>query len=77
MEPVCESRLLEILRTTRALLDYYEAREETPAQAIDELKKCMQRAIDELACIAKVKRPPEREGLSTSNEDSKSPAASG
>ena len=75
MEPVCESRLLEILRTTRALLDYYEAHEEIPAQTIDELKKCMQRAIDELASIAKEKRPPEPEALRSSNEDSESSAA--
>jgi hypothetical protein len=49
------TRLLQILRTTLALVKYYEGHPDT-AESMNDVKKAMQRAIDELALLEAAER---------------------
>jgi hypothetical protein len=62
MMPDSTTRLLQILRTTLALVKYYEGH---PASAatLQELKESMQRAIDDLAAIEAAENTPEASKL--------------
>ena len=61
MMPDSTTRLLQILRTTLALIKYYEGH---PASAavLRDLKWNMQHAIDDLATIESVERAPDLRG---------------
>lgn len=55
--PDSTTRLLQILRTSLALVKYYEGHPDSAASMID-LKKSMQRAIDALAAIEAAESAP-------------------
>jgi len=44
-----KSNLLEILRATQSLMQYFEERDGDRAECLVELRRCMQRTIAELA----------------------------
>jgi hypothetical protein len=54
------TRLLQILRTTEALIKYYEGHPDSAAVLVD-LKKHLRRTIEELAMIDAAERAGERQ----------------
>jgi hypothetical protein len=48
--------MLQILRTTHALIKYYEGSDDSSAASIAELQSCMQRTINQLSAIAEAEK---------------------
>jgi hypothetical protein len=68
MVPDPTGRLLQILRTTLALIKYYEGHPAT-AGSMMELKRGMQRAIDDLARLEAAEKSRERDDAGNSMPD--------